>query len=156
MTGWEAVAERQLAGLLQADNVGSFVEIFGAGWREVVTVHDYDTDPSGKIDDLFGPWYVSGDPAQLMMRVTGADVELATPRGRWLGWQLALVPGETVTLPRVDWSAPRTAETVRRLLRKRRSSFTYCRYCRSLTPPELRFERDICNQCASRWLKVVF
>ena len=155
MIDGEATAEKRLAQSLETDEM-SFVETFGAGWREVPTVHDHDADPSGEFDDLYGPWYVSGDPAQLMMRVTLTDLEVATPRGRWLGHQLVLVPGETATLSRTGWSASETRGVVGQLLRKRRSSFSYCRYCRSLTPPELRTERDVCMDCASRWHGVIY
>lgn len=79
----QATAEKRLADALETDEV-SFVEMFGAGWREVPTVRDFDADPSGEFDDLYGPWHVSGDPAQLMLRVALTDLELATPGGA--GW----------------------------------------------------------------------
>jgi len=41
------------------------------------------------------------------------------------------------------------------LLKRRRSGFRYCRYCRQVTPPELR-DGDSCMGCASRWEGVVY
>ena len=148
-------AEGYLAEQLGTDPA-SFVEVFGAGWRVMPTMHDYDADPSGTFDSLYGPWCVSGEPPQLMMRVTHDEVQLAVPRRRSMGFLFTLVPGETHRLGLQEWAAPETGELVARLVRKRRSSFAYCRYCRSLIGPESRHDRNLCTACASRWLRVVY
>jgi len=46
-----------------------FIELFGTGWRQSAPPpHDYDADPSGGLPGLFEPWYVAGEPPQLMLR----------------------------------------------------------------------------------------
>lgn len=72
-------SEVRLAAALGTDEA-SFVEAFGAGWRDVPTPHDYDSNPSGEFEGLYGPWHASGDPAQLMLRVMDDDLQLAAPK----------------------------------------------------------------------------
>jgi hypothetical protein len=140
--------------------VTNFVEVFGAPWRPYEERFvDYDADPSGS-GNLFGSWYLAGDPVQLMLRpLEPGEVELAVPVARGGGatqdhvWMPA---AERLTLD----AGPRLLETappvVAALLKRRRSGFRYCRYCRSLTPPEERYAPDVCYGCAGAWLDIVY
>lgn len=139
-------------------SVERFVEVFGAGWQPLPQERiDYDADPSG-MGELFGPWYMAGEPFQLALRPTDHGVELGVPVGQWAGahglhWQVRdrrLVPGigeELVT------EAPPAVAAV---LKRRRSGFRYCRYCRRHVGPEERYAHDICFGCATDWLGVVY
>ena len=147
--------EHELADQLGLD-VTTFVETFGAGWSEAEVMHDFDADPSGGWESPFGPWYVAGRPAQLMLRVSHETIELAVPQGEWYGVaSLTLRPRHVVSLTRPFGSAACEA-VVEDLLAVRRSSLSFCRYCRSLTPPEGRQAPDVCMGCASQWLGVVY
>lgn len=137
-----------------------FVEVFGAPWRKAEEEFtDYDADPSGA-GSLFGPWYLSGEPVQLMLRPRDGDrVELAVPVGRGGGATLQHVwmpAAERTTLQ----AGPELLETappvVAYVLKRRRAGFRYCRYCRSLTPPEERYAFDVCFGCAGAWLGIVY
>ena len=144
-----------LADQLHLD-VLSFVETFGAGWTEAPVMHDFDADPAGGWESPFGPWHVAGRPAQLMLRASRETIELAVPRGEWreLG-RVTLVPSHLISLTRpLDPAA--CEAVVKDLLRRRRSSLFFCRYCRVLTPPEYRQSAGVCMGCASDWLGVVY
>ena len=147
--------EHELADQLGLD-VTTFVETFGAGWSEAEVLHDFDADPSGGWESPFGPWYVAGRPAQLMLRVSHETIDLAVPHGEWYGVaSLTLRPGHVVSLTRPAGSAA-CAAVVEDLLGERRSSLFFCRYCRSLTPPEYQHDPDVCMGCASQWLGIVY
>ena len=126
-----------------------FREVFGDGWfllEEQGT--DYDGDPTGS-GWVFGPWYAAGSPVQLMLRpLEQGRVELGVPSPRGRGAMVFWAVSDRVELaggPSLLESAP---GVVTDLLRRRRSTFRYCRYCRSLTPPEGRVAADVCAACA--------
>ncbi len=97
--------EHELADQLGLD-VTAFVETFGAGWSEAEVMHDFDADPSGGWESPFGPWYVAGRPAQLMLRVSHETIDLAVPHGEWYGVaSLTLRPRHVVSLTRPAGSA---------------------------------------------------
>jgi hypothetical protein len=136
-----------------------FVETFGASWTVAEeSGTDFDADPSGS-GNLFGRWYLTGEPVQLMLCPSGSEVELAVPvgRGGGGGWRRVWQPAAQRTwLPagqQLLWTAP---AVVADFLRRRRSSFRYCRYCRVLTPPEDRLESDVCYGCGGAWRGVVY
>lgn len=136
--------------------VQAFVETFGAGWQPMpVQLHDYDADPEG-VGEILGLWSVAGEPFQICLRPVEGGVELGMPVGHWVGhemsWQVRR--RELVAEEAVDGRA--ASEAVARLLKARRSTFHYCRYCRVLTPPELRLDVDTCYGCASTWQGVVY
>jgi len=62
-----------------------FARIFGAGRRESdgPVWHDFDSDPSGGLEAEVTPWFIAGDPPQLMARVFYHGVLLAIPEGSW-------------------------------------------------------------------------
>ncbi|MBW9208630.1 hypothetical protein KV100_03110 [Mumia sp. zg.B21] len=134
-----------------------FIELFGNEWAEhEATFQDCDDAPSGDLENRFDPWYVAGKPIQLMLRVNGDLIDLAVPRPRWFGHRLEVMPERRETIRRRGWDPELVADVVKNLLRRRRSSFRYCRYCFGLTPPEHLFKRDTCMGCASDVLHVRF
>jgi hypothetical protein len=139
-------------------SVQDFVEVFGGGWRRLDDgFHDFDADPTGGEESWAGPWHVSGEPPQLMLRlVDDRSYELALVRGQWLGHRLVLRPHEEQFMRLEDWRTGPVAIVIEALLKRRRRSFRYCRCCRSLTPPEFLFDKDACMGCAVTYFGVVF
>ena len=138
-----------------------FAEVFGTGYRKVLRFHDYDADPTGGMGDggegaLFGPWYVAGEPAQIMMRVTHQHLQIAAPAGVWHGQMLVWDPHDTTAFPVRRWSRPQVREAIARILAYRRDSFTWCRYCHRLTGPEGRYQPDVCSGCATRHMGILY
>ena len=129
-----------------------FIEVFGLGWQEVAVPPHFLLDPmdfDGLVDDDHGTWHITGEPPQLMMRVAGRGIEVAVPRGEWRSPNaLVLVPVNIAALADTCVLDASTPHVLNELLRKRRSTFRYCRYCRSLTPPEMREARNVCYPCA--------
>lgn len=146
----QATAEAYLAQRLGMQ-LDEFVELFGAGWREAEPFRHQLL--SG---DDWGEWYVAADPPQIMLALTADDrVRLARPRGVWQGVaELSLQPVDERTVPRGLEATDEVRSIVADLLRRRRSTFRYCRYCRDLTPPEY-WEEGACMSCSERWLGVV-
>ena len=67
--------------------VQEFIEVFGAGWQALPNAgHDFDA--------LVGPWYIAGDPFQLMLRIRPdlEAVDVARPKGIWAGHSLVWRP----------------------------------------------------------------
>ncbi len=141
----DATAESDLARQLGMA-VRRFVELFGADWRPV--------DPYDGQHDRDETWYIAGDPPQLMLAVIAGGVILARPRGRWDG--VADLRWEPIDERALPHGAEDEAPTVvADLLRRRRSAFRYCPYCRDLTGPES-WTEGACMGCAAKWLGVVF
>ncbi|GAA2147107.1 hypothetical protein GCM10009844_24000 [Nocardioides koreensis] len=136
-----------------------FAELFGAGWTENdgPVWHDYDSDPSGGGGLPVTPWMIAGDPPQLMIRVFHHGVFLAQPEGEWRHGSHGLEyrPGLQRYLPSDEFGT-RGPEMIGELLRRRRRTFRYCRFCRGLTPPELRIDKDVCMGCGTEWYGVVY
>jgi hypothetical protein len=138
-----------------------FLAVFGAGWSRLEQLHNYDEDPDPDMLGPFPPWYIAGEPSQLMLRIAPPlgwdEFQLAMPRGSWLGVHtLVIRPHETRSMALSAAGSDGTKALVGELLRRRRASFSYCRFCRRLTPPESRIDRYTCMVCAARWLDVVF
>ena len=158
----ELATTEDLAGRLGWD-VDDFADVFGGTWRfdaDAPVFHDYDADPSGGGGLPLGGWYVAGSPPQLMMRLSPwHGIFLARPEGSWAGGahDLRYSPVEEVYVADTDPADREQVEAVvRRLLRARRRTFRYCRYCWTSTPPELRVQPDVCQGCATRWWGVVY
>ena len=137
----------------------TFARVFGAGWRVAPgpPPHDFDSDPSGGLEAQATPWHLGGAPAQLMVRVFGHGVFLAMPDGSFAGGthDLRYWPLDQRYIAREEIETAETETAVRDLLRRRRASFRYCRYCRRPTPPEL-LTGDSCMGCAFAWDGVVY
>jgi hypothetical protein len=136
-----------------------FIELFGTGWRRSAPHdYDYDADPSGGLSGLSEPWYVAGEPPQLMLRPHSDALDLAIPHGRWTRGThgLAYEPDSQRTIWLRDWNSTVVSDVVAYLLKRRRRTFRYCRYCKRQTPPELRAEIDVCMGCAGSVLGVVY
>lgn len=140
-----------------ADRVGlpieEFLEVFGGGWRLREAAGWSERPDAGE------PWHLAGEPPQLALRASyDGAVELGMPDGEWegtcgLGWVVhdrQVIHADPLDLP--EQAAP----VVARLLKRRRSRFRYCRYCRTLMAPEHRFGDGLCQGCAGRWLGVVY
>jgi hypothetical protein len=136
-----------------------FIELFGTGWRRSAPHdYDYDADPSGGLSGPSEPWYVAGEPPQLMLRPHSDALDLAIPHGRWTRGThgLAYEPDSQRTIWLRDWNSTVVSDVVAYLLKRRRRTFRYCRYCKRQTPPELRAEIDVCMGCAGSVLGVVY
>lgn len=135
-----------------------FLEIFGADWRESPEPpsHDYDADPTGGEGFPVTPWHIAGEPPQLMIRVFDHGVFPSRPQGFWAGGthDLRYQPSDHIYVARHEIDRE-GLDTVRRLLRSRRSAFRYCAHCRGITTPEARLD-DLCFGCASAWRGVVY
>jgi hypothetical protein len=128
---------------------GDFVEVFGAGWQRLP---DQDEDP-----DPLGDWHVAGEPYQVALRPQRDGVELGMPVGQWvsagtLHWQV----GEREHVAVGPDLAEAAQAAVGDLLRRRRRTFRYCRYCRSHTAPEQLLNPDTCYACGTTWLGAVY
>ncbi|HKG49574.1 MAG TPA: hypothetical protein VKB14_03990 [Actinomycetales bacterium] len=159
--GWRrpAPVDAELAAWFGVD-LQQFIEVFGCGWRALDDEpHDWDADPTGGEEALFGPWYLSGEPPQLMFRRLDDDAyELAPPKGVWAGGTHGLTyrAVDRRSLPRRDFARAHPDRVIKDILRRRRSQFRYCRYCRALTPPELLTGAAECMSCAATYHGVVF
>ena len=139
-------ASERLAAALGLDT-GSFVEVLGSGWHAL-------PQADGE-QDQDAAWWAAGEPIQLLLHHGRQQeaVRVAVPNGVWRGHRLVYVPGRTENVSLRD-APDEIRSTVGQLLKARRSSFRYCRFCRSLTPPEYRHEPDVCMGCSERWLGV--
>lgn len=119
-----------------------FCDLFGLGWRRA---------ESSSQDELFATeTFLWGDPVQLAAEI---DVEgrlrVGLPAGRWNGpGGLEFDVPDPVPL---DASMPQPVieSFVRDLLRRRRRTFSWCRYCGKPLAPEDRMERDVCYGCGT-------
>lgn len=118
---------------------------------------DFDADPSGE-GSLIGAWYIAGDPFQLMLRLRlrrdVEAVELARPKGSWAGHTLVWRPDtDSELVPLKDGWQDAAGKVVKALLRRRRSTFRYCCYCRELTAPEHRLDDYLYQDCGTTWAR---
>ncbi len=135
-----------------------FADAFGAGWQLLPTQgHNFDADPSG-MGNIFGDWYVAGEPFQITLRPRDSGVELGIPVGQWVGahgifWESKDRRTVHGTGPQVLDAAPLV---IAEILKRRRAKFRYCRYCRRLTPPEERLSADVCYGCGTEWRGIIY
>ena len=134
--------------------VEEFVEHLGMAWRpSPEQPHDYDADPTG-LGEIFGPWFVLGEPAQVMTRpdCSGPGLEVGRVRGYWAGGEM---------LQAVDRRSFRPDELtdakayVKEVIRLRRRELRHCRYCLTRFGPE-GGEGDACWGCQGGWLGVTY
>jgi len=146
--------ELTLARRLTLD-LGRFLEIYGAGWRECPP----DWDEYLRWENLEKylargeqtPWYIAGEHPVLMLQINGGIGTVARPVGRWHGVaELAYEPADNTIL---TGAIDQNKEAVAQILGKRRSEFRYCLLCRASTPPE-RMSRSECMGCSAKWLGV--
>ena len=139
-------------------SVWDLIEVLGAEWHLLPDGgDDSQAGPSGS-GDHFGQWFASGVPFQLALRLTDGGIEVGVPGRRWAGahtpvWHVhnrCFVPGFGQAV--LTAARPVVAEA----LKKRRSAFRYCRYCRRQTPPEGRNLPDVCFGCATMWLGHIY
>jgi hypothetical protein len=122
------------------------VELFGAEWHL----------PAGPVRHEQPVAHVLGDPWQLAAVITEDGLSLGKPRAQWEG-VAAKVLNVAEQVP-IDGSMPTAdlRQIAQRLLRSRRRSFTWCRYCARLITPEDCSGQNTCHGCASIWYGVVY
>jgi len=107
--------------------VDRFGELFGAGWRPV--------EPFAQRGLFDETWYVAGEPPQLALALAAQCLPpRASARARGCRHDVAelrLEPMDERTLP--HGADDEAHSLVADLLRRRRSTFRYCPYCRGLT-----------------------
>lgn len=119
-----------------------FVELFGAEWRVPGGLVSYDSSVLV---------YVLGHPWQLAAVVDEQGLSLAKPQLRWDSIVEQYL--EVIDRVPIDGTMPSAelVEIAQRLMRSRRRSFSWCRYCARQIPPELRVDRNTCDSCGSIW-----
>jgi hypothetical protein len=126
-----------------------FCDLFGLGWQRV-------EEP--RQDELFAAeTFLWGDPVQLAAEI-GEDgrLRLGTPSGSWGGPAgLDFHVADAVPLD-VSMPQPMIESLVRDLLRRRRRTFSWCRYCGKPLAPEDRMKRDVCYGCGTSVLGYVY
>lgn len=128
-----------------------FLELFGLDWRPALNAQD-----SGRPETLLDQVYLWGEPVQLAALVSPSGLSIGQPAGQWVGHEG--VTYEAVDLVPVSGDMPRPMiETfVKERLRRRRRSFTWCRYCGNQLVPEARYDRETCFGCATFVFGVVY
>ncbi|MFZ6182300.1 hypothetical protein [Nannocystis pusilla] len=104
----------------------------------------------------------AGDPTEVVLRADADHLEVRKFAIRWTGAH----ENERAHVLHSRWAwrdlpadPPERLEAVRPVIEavaaERRASFAACRFCHRLTPPEWRFEPDVCSSCAEKHLGVV-
>lgn len=144
----EGAGQHLLAAALGASD-DDVLRALGAGWR-----------PADVADDTgWAQWFVSGEPAQVLVGVRGPTLVVARPDPRWDGGADPVthaVEDREFATEDLVYQAELVAEEVERLARRRRQSFRWCRTCRTLNPPEHMHGRTECQDCAGRYRRVVY
>lgn len=114
------------------------VDALGGRWRPVDSAADE-------------RWWLAGDPPLLMLvhRPDEPTVLLAVP---WCesGPVGRYVPADPVPVP-LEGALREAAAVANGIVRRRRQSFRFCRYCRRPTAPEHLHDEHSCAACARRW-----
>lgn len=128
---------------------GGFCDIFGVGWHPL--------EPISR-DELFATEkFIWGEPVQLAADIDmDGRLRVGLPSGSWSG--ACGLHFDILDPVPVDARMPRKVieSFVRDLLRRRRRSFSWCRYCGRLLAPEDRVERDVCFGCGTSVLGHVY
>ena len=141
MRGDPTVDERELAELLGV-GYADVVRALGTGWRR--------ENPPDAREHV--QWFVSGEPAQVALGVTGPWFVLARPLTRWGENRLEVQPADQRQFGRDDLlhTPDVVAEAAEAIAARRRRSFRWCRMCRRVHAPEWFVgAARTCRQCAS-------
>jgi hypothetical protein len=139
--GDPTVGEQAMAEMLGVRYV-DVVRALGTGWRRE-QAHD---------DREHVQWFVSGEPAQVAVGVTGPWFVLARPLTGWGEDRLELHPADGGQFGRDDliYLPDVVAEAAEVIAGRRRRSFRWCRTCRRVHAPESFVgSARICRQCDS-------
>jgi hypothetical protein len=139
--GDPTVDERELAELLGV-GYADVVRALGTGWRR-------ENAPDAR---KHVQWFVSGEPAQVALGVTGPWFVLARPLTRWGENRLEVQPADQRQFGRDDLlhMPDVVAEAAEAIAARRRRSFRWCRMCRRVHAPEWFVgAARTCRQCAS-------
>lgn len=126
-----------------------FVTLFGANWE----LH-HDPDWSQQSLEFVGI-YTWGSPAQLAARLDLDGLLLGTPHVTWgtTTRHVGITDEERIH----GWmTTPDINDTVERIRRRRRRSFTWCRYCGRQIAREDRIARDVCYGCSTEWHGTIY
>lgn len=117
------------------------VRALGTGWRREGP-HD---------EDALTQWFVSGEPEQVAIAVTGPWFVLARPATGWGEDRNARADGRPLFGPDDVLHSPElVAEAAEAIASRRRRSFRWCRCCRRVHAPEtFAGGAGICQSCDS-------
>lgn len=108
-------------------------------------------------DEEGGLGFVTGIPAQVLIRIDRETVTVGQPHLEWQGHVPRFVLGKAHL--EAHWDALPTleqlADAAKAATTARRRSFRWCRYCRELSDSGDMSERDVCNHCAESVLHAV-
>lgn len=145
--------EGVLPDALLADACGlsqeAFDDVLGTGWQRW----------RGSWEPAFDPeLFLWGQPAQLAAELyVDGTVRIGRPAGRWpRPGDLVMEAADAVTIDPATVTGSMFESLVKDLVRRRRRSFGWCRYCGGLFPPEHRLERDVCHGCGTEVFGVVY
>jgi hypothetical protein len=135
----DPTADEQALAELLGVRYAVVVRALGRGWRRESAPGDGGAE-----------WFVSGEPTQVAIGVTGPWFVLARPRTRWGEDRLDLQPADRQEFGREDLlHFPEVvAAAADQIASRRRRSFRWCRSCRRVHPPEwfIGTER-VCQDC---------
>jgi hypothetical protein len=129
----------------------------GHGWF-VVRTPDHEDD---LYLDIAEPWFVSGEPLQVMIRAGGPSVIVAVPAVRWDGPGTPQIVAEEAVaeFPTDGLDLDELAAAVWECSVRARRDFRWCHLCREVVGPWHLFDDSpmpVCQDCASRYHGVVY
>ncbi len=129
----------------------ALVEAVGGWWQ-----------PAHPAEDACEPrvWFAAGYPVEVLLGVgRGGGAAVGMPAIVWDGHEPVLHVRDVREAPPallgdrlLGWLRTEAADVTRR----RRGAMFSCRYCRTRTGPEHRFEGQVCMACSSRYLASVW
>lgn len=128
-----------------------FRGLFGLEWRPALNA-----SVPAHPEMLFDQLYLWGEPVQLAALVSPAGLSIGQPKGQWIGHEGVRYDAVDLVPVSSDMPRPMIEAFVKERLRRRRRSFTWCRYCGDQLVPEARYDRETCFGCATRVFGVVY
>lgn len=128
-----------------------FRELFGLDWRPALNA-PVAAQPEMRLDQV----YLWGEPAQLAATVSPDGLSIGQAAGQWIGHEGVMYEAVDLIPVSSDMPRPVIEALVKDRLRRRRRSFTWCRYCGDQLVPEARYDRETCFGCATLVFGVVY
>ena len=131
--------------------VGPLVDALGGGWRRGADV----LEAQGGL--LSQTWFVSGEPAQLLLGVDQSSFALARPEGRWEDHRPVLHPVDQHVLDLTDLLVrpAEVAAVAAALVGASRAAVRWCALCRQARSA-WHMDGDECHDCMSEHRGTVF
>ncbi|KQS56992.1 hypothetical protein ASG36_18550 [Geodermatophilus sp. Leaf369] len=131
--------------------VGPLVDVLGGGWRRGADV----LEAEGGL--LSRTWFVSGEPAQLLLGVDQSSFALARPEGRWEDHRPVLHPVDQHVLDLTDLLVrpAEVAAVAAALVGASRAAVRWCVLCRRQRSA-WHMDGDECHDCMSEHRGTVF